>query len=653
MDFRLLNAMACNKLLSFLIIIQLSALMLILSLLIWPVMAANTTVLTVMSAACLLMICLPLLVFQYLNSKNREMRHIFLAMLVGFAFFSASGVVVYTFPQVFGLPWMTEAGKVLMLMLYPPIMIALFQMWKVRERRGASYVGTIVVIVNALAAALIILFVALNYFSRPGDAFNTVNYTLSIIGDIAILSMASLLAIIYMDNQFRYVLSLLFMFFLISLIGDTLSLLDFLDIYSVALLAEFVYDVMVIFAALALLFYSLGNIKVTTVEEVNRKLHDSRSLIEDLLLQSPVAMSIFDLNGTAMHANAAFLQFLGAERAEVIGRFNIFQDADRLMQGLGEKFSVARDGGMVSMEGDVPGSATHPESRYFLIRAYPAHDSEGNISGFIMILNDITDRRKHEEELTYAQAQAELYLDLMGHDINNMNQIGTGFLEIALDRLDLDSEGQMLIRKPLEAMRNSSRLIDNVKKIRRASMNPSDLKPVDLGAILGSVVEEYSNVRSRDAIIEYVPVRGCYVAANALIRDIFSNLVNNAFKHSSGPLKVWVKVTSFGDDRAFYHRVSIEDNGPGIPDDIKRYLRDPVTPFRTRTAGSGLGLYLVKTLVESFRGTITADDRVPGDRKAGTRICVTLPATGEDGRPALRIPPVQAGDALPGSGAAL
>ena len=66
MDFHQMNALASNKLLSFLIVVQLSALMVILSLLIWPVMASDTTVLTVMSAACMLLICLPLLVFNYL-----------------------------------------------------------------------------------------------------------------------------------------------------------------------------------------------------------------------------------------------------------------------------------------------------------------------------------------------------------------------------------------------------------------------------------------------------------------------------------------------------------------------------------------------------------------------------------------------------------
>ena len=81
-------------------------------------------------------------------------------------------------------------------------------------------------------------------------------------------------------------------------------------------------------------------------------------------------------------------------------------------------------------------------------------------------------RKRTEEALLESKQQAELYVDLMGHDINNMNQIALGFLELALQRLDenkkLGEEDRFTIEKPIETLYNSAMLIHNVKKLQQA-----------------------------------------------------------------------------------------------------------------------------------------------------------------------------------------
>ena len=62
--------------------------------------------------------------------------------------------------------------------------------------------------------------------------------------------------------------------------------------------------------------------------------------------------------------------------------------------------------------------------------------------------------------------RAELYLDLMGHDINNMNQIALGFLELAVDMVK-DDEVRDIVKRPLDAIQNSSKLIENVRKLQK------------------------------------------------------------------------------------------------------------------------------------------------------------------------------------------
>lgn len=285
----------------------------------------------------------------------------------------------------------------------------------------------------------------------------------------------------------------------------------------------------------------------------------------------------------------------------------------------------------------------------FLLEMYLSGWTEGDHTYFTATARDVTERKKAEEELIRARQdleqrvqertseledakrQAELYVDLMGHDISNLNQIAMGYLELSLDRLSLSEADRELISKPLEALRNSSRLIDNVRKLQRIRTDPSRLTLVDLGQILEAVHAEYSALANSSVLISYRPVTGSKVLANDLLRDVFSNLIGNAIKHSAGskaaePPVIRIELTSLGEASEKYYLVSVEDNGPGIRDDYKTLIFDRLQRGPTRAKGSGLGLHLVKSLVEGFDGEVWVEDRVKGDSGQGSRFLVKLPA---------------------------
>ncbi|HTX44405.1 MAG TPA: sensor histidine kinase, partial [Methanocella sp.] len=132
-----------------------------------------------------------------------------------------------------------------------------------------------------------------------------------------------------------------------------------------------------------------------------------------------------------------------------------------------------------------------------------------------------------------------------------------------------------------------------------------------------------ARVNDRCISVEYAPVLGRRVKANELLKDVFSNIVGNSVKHSrpGEPLMITVRVSTT--DR--WHEVSIEDNGPGIPDSRKGEIFDRLSQGKMRALRTGLGLGLVKTLVESFNGHITVQDRIEGDHTRGCRFVVLLP----------------------------
>jgi signal transduction histidine kinase len=256
----------------------------------------------------------------------------------------------------------------------------------------------------------------------------------------------------------------------------------------------------------------------------------------------------------------------------------------------------------------------------------PMHDGMGNVVGVMGTYEDITERRNAELELEKAKDQAELYVDLMSHDISNMNQAMLGYLEMAIELLELQGKEKEFVERPMEIIWHSSKLIDNVKKLRRLETGKVPLKIMDLGEVLSRVKAEYQNIPGRDIRINYTPVTGYFVMANEMLPDVFSNLVDNAIKYGQDSLVITMEVATVEVDDKKCCQVKVEDNGPGIPDVQKKNLFVNIKMGESKLIRRGLGLRLVKTLVQSFNGKVLVEDRVPADHTKGARFVVMLPA---------------------------
>jgi PAS domain S-box-containing protein len=248
----------------------------------------------------------------------------------------------------------------------------------------------------------------------------------------------------------------------------------------------------------------------------------------------------------------------------------------------------------------------------------------GDENRLLAIVRDITQRKHAEEEADETRSRAELYLDLMSHDINNLNQIGLGYLELAIDNPDLDARTRELLAKPFEVLNNSSRLIDNVRKIQKLKDETLHLKAVDLRPVLERIIAQNARVPGRDVLINFTPVSGCRVMADDLIDDVFGNIVGNSIKHSEGCLTVDIRMSCNKANGEDWCRVSIEDDGPGIPDRLKEKIFNRADRSRVKSNGRGLGLYLVKLLVENYNGRVWVEDRIGGDHTKGCRFVVML-----------------------------
>jgi PAS domain S-box-containing protein len=244
----------------------------------------------------------------------------------------------------------------------------------------------------------------------------------------------------------------------------------------------------------------------------------------------------------------------------------------------------------------------------------------------IGVFLDITGRKRAEEGLKEAKAQAELYLDLMGHDIRNMNMIGMGFLELALGSPDISKKDKDLLLMSLGSLENSTRLIENVRKLQKARSGELKHHTVDACQTFMRVLAHYSNMPDVNASFNLDLPPSCPVMANELLYEVFENIVGNAIKHGGPEPFVDIKFDQVAADGRTYNSFIVEDNGPGIPDAIKDRIFNRLQRGDTKAKGMGLGLYLVKSLVESYGGRVCVEDRIAGDHTKGTRFVVMLPA---------------------------
>ena len=366
---------------------------------------------------------------------------------------------------------------------------------------------------------------------------------------------------------------------------------------------------------------------ITARKRVEEAVSNSEAKFKALFENAGPAIFVADVEtGKIIDCNSNAESLIGYARGEIIGMHQTLLhpivDEEEHRANFIRHSRLCR---LINFETDIQ----HRDGRRIPVMISATPLTMGGQKTMIGCFMDISARKKIEKELMEAKSEAELYLDLMGHDINNLNQIGMGFLELAIDTLDLDEKGHGMLLKPLNAFENSSRLIDNVRKLQKVKTGDVVGKDMDIGQVLTDVIGHYRQMHG-DAAVNYIPVVGHVVHASELLYDVFSNLVSNAIKHSGGPPHISIRLEKVLENGGYYSKVSVEDHGPGIPDDFKKVIFTRQLQGGQKAKGSGIGLFLVKTLVDDYGGRIWVEDRIPGDRSNGSRFVVMLPAVDAD-----------------------
>jgi two-component system CheB/CheR fusion protein len=241
---------------------------------------------------------------------------------------------------------------------------------------------------------------------------------------------------------------------------------------------------------------------------------------------------------------------------------------------------------------------------------------------------DITDRRRIEEALREADRRKDEFLATLGHELRNplapLRGVAETLRRQPLAGPELERAYAMMDRQ----VRYLTRLVDDLLDVSRITRGLIELRreAVDLARVVDQAVEMTAPAvegRGHDLMVS-LPRTPLRVTGDATrLTQVVFNLLNNAAKYTEPPGRIWLSAEREGQQAV----VRVRDTGAGMTPDLVPRVFDLFTqgarlPNRSQ-GGLGLGLTLVKRLVEMHGGTVEAQSAGPG---RGSEFTVRLPA---------------------------
>ena len=368
---------------------------------------------------------------------------------------------------------------------------------------------------------------------------------------------------------------------------------------------------------------------VTERRVAEEKLRRREWELQTLADNSPDILTRFDPNLRHVFVNAAVLKVTGRQREEYLGKTNhelgmpadlcqLWEDALRSVFGTGLQRSI---------EFAFPTAAG---IRHYSARLVPEFGPEGTVEYVISVTHDVTDHKRYEEALRDQDRRKDEFLATLAHELRNpLAPIRNG---LQILRLAPDGEDALEIREMMERqLAHMVRLIDDLLDVSRISRGKFELKRelVQVQDVLDHAIETSQPLieAGRHELIIQPPNEPVWLDGDLTrLAQVVSNLLNNSAKYTpnGGRITLWA---GFEGDNAV---IRVTDNGSGISAEMLTQVFEMFTQVdRTldrAQGGLGIGLSLVRRLVEMHGGTIEADSPGLGLGSVFTvRLPVALP----------------------------
>jgi two-component system, NtrC family, sensor histidine kinase AtoS len=361
----------------------------------------------------------------------------------------------------------------------------------------------------------------------------------------------------------------------------------------------------------------LGHLRQET-EKLQDRVEIRNSVFENTL----EGVLVVDLQNNVIEINPAAENMLGYSSGEVRGEAveNVLIGADLLTEAL----SSAAQGIATHNMGDV---ALHQRDG----QSFPAHlqiipvVQIKNVRGIIVFVADVSERENSLLRTRQLEHRALLgeFTSVFAHEVRNpINNISTG-VHLLEGKLDPDDPNQEVLTRLQGDCVRLNHLMDSVLSFSRP-MDMTRVKTVNLVSLLRRILDRWQPRLERVNITLFFQAAEGTPCVSGISKDlerVFVNLISNAvdaMEDIGGSLAIRINFENVVASKPQVE-VTVSDNGPGIPDEVRDRIFEPFVT--TRSQGTGLGLAITKQIVTAHRGSISANS-FPG----GTVFHVYFPA---------------------------
>ncbi len=321
--------------------------------------------------------------------------------------------------------------------------------------------------------------------------------------------------------------------------------------------------------------------------------------------------AMLDADATVTRMNAEGLRICQLGAGDVIGRktWEIWPGTrDSQMGGLYEQVMTTGKGGVVEYPNPLPDGRVS----WLEIRAYPAVDG-----GLAVFFRGIDHRKLAEEKLIEADRRKDEFLATLAHELRNPLAPIAAAAELlsrgSLDAADVRRSSEVIARQ----VGHMTALVNDLLDMSRVTRGLASIAraPVDINQIVPEAVEQVQPIvraRGHHLAVHPFPAAAMVVGDHARLVQVLSNLLHNAAKYTPPGGNIAVRVDAQDD----YVALAVRDNGIGMSSELvesafELFSQAQRSPDRAG-GGLGIGLALVKSIVELHGGAVIAHSEGPG-----------------------------------------
>lgn len=373
-----------------------------------------------------------------------------------------------------------------------------------------------------------------------------------------------------------------------------------------------------------------ASLDVTERKEQEQALAQALQTVQDFkfALDTSSIVATTDARGVITYVNDKFCEISKYARGELIGKTHAIINSGHHPRAFFQDLWRTIGSGRV-WRGEIKNRAKDG-SFYWVDTVIVPFVKDGRPVQYIAIRNDITERMRALEELREERELRERFVSTLTHDLRTPLTTARTSAQLIARRADDADRVIALSSKAVDALDRADKMIQDLLDVTRIAAGSGlalELSPCDLVPIAREVCDDMSVAYGAEIRVHAPPsLEGCW-SCNEL-RRVLENLVSNACKY--GEPQRTIDVTLWRSDE--HAHLSVHNFGPMIPEDEQRSIFESFRRSgraRSRAKGWGIGLSLVKGVVDAHRGEIS----LRSDEHDGTTFSIRLPLDARASRP--------------------